>query len=109
MDEVFPLLLALEELIEKYRVDGNNRSENDSCLLFIYFCCRKKRSLDDSCSCPQDSTQTDMLGLLGELRGKLDREEVEVAGHRAFPSQTLSPFRPTGNSEQWKQLMKHVG
>ena len=27
MSEVFPLLLALEELIEKYRVDGNNRLE----------------------------------------------------------------------------------
>ena len=50
-----------------------------------------------------------MLGLLGELREKLDREEVEAAGHRAFPSQALSPFRPTGNSEQWKELMKNVG
>ena len=50
-----------------------------------------------------------MLGLLGELKEKLDRKEVEAAGHRAFPNQALSPFRPTGNSEQWKELMKHVG
>ena len=50
-----------------------------------------------------------MLSLLGELRDKLNREEVEVAGHRTFPSHTLSPFRLTGNTEQWKEMMKHVG
>ena len=99
MADVFPLLMALEELIEKYRVEGNTQ----------YAGSRKKRSLTDSCSCPPTTPQTDMLGLLGELREKLDREEVEAAGHRAFPSQALSPFRPTGNSEQWKELMKNVG
>jgi hypothetical protein len=102
MADVFPLLMALEELIEKYRVEGNTQ----------YARSRKKRSMADSCSCrscPPTTPQTDMLGLLGELREKLDREEVEAAGHRAFPSQALSPFRPTGNSEQWKELMKNVG
>ena len=70
---------------------------------------RKKRSLTESCSCPPSSPKTDMLGLLGELREKLDKKEVEEAGHSAFPNQALSPFRPTGNSEQWKELMMHVG
>ena len=99
MADVFPLLMALGELIEKYRVEGNTH----------YAGSRKKRSLTDTCSCPLTTPQTDMLGLLGELREKLDREQVEAAGHRAFPSQALSPFRPTGNSEQWKELMKNVG
>ena len=118
MDEIFPLLYALEELLERYRYDGGARYafklergsrfvEFDSVFHLSYVFCRKKRSLGDSCSCTPEAP--DMLSLLGELRDKLNREEVEVAGHRTFPSHTLSPFRLTGNTEQWKEMMKHVG
>ena len=59
------------------------------------------------CSCPSPSSQSD--DMLEELREKLDRKRVEEAGYRAFPSLALSPFRPTGSSEKWKELMNHVG
>merc|ERR1712168_1737033 len=54
MGEVFPLLHALEQLLERYRDEGG---------------ARKKRSLGDSCSCTPEAP--DMLSLLGELRDKL--------------------------------------
>ena len=70
---------------------------------------RIKRDISTHCPCTPSITQTDMLELLGNLKGKFNHKKIEAAGLRALPNQALSPFRVTGHSEQWEEMMKHVG